>query len=277
MAKDARDQQSTDGEGSKQSAGQGRGRPTPGIKTLSIDCGGSGLKGSVLDEHGNMIASKVRFPTPYPLPPARFVRTLERIAERLPEFDRVTVGMPGMIRGGRVIETPHYPNVAGPHTSKDPALVKAWRHWDAREKLRAAFGKPTLVLNDAEVQGAAVIERRGLEVMFTLGTGLGCAVYNDGYLAPHLELSQAPIRKDETYDTWIGLKELRKIGARKWSDRIQRVVDGLRPVFVWDHLYVGGGNTRKLVGPLGDDVTVVANVAGILGGVRAWDLELGGA
>ncbi|MGB5017838.1 MAG: hypothetical protein WBO42_11505, partial [Candidatus Nanopelagicales bacterium] len=91
MPANERDQRSTDGEGSEPTAEPTRGQPTTGIRTLSIDCGGSGIKGSVLDERGEMLASKVRIPTPYPLPPARFVQTLERIAERLPEFDRVTV------------------------------------------------------------------------------------------------------------------------------------------------------------------------------------------
>ena len=130
------------------------------------------------------------------------------------------------------------------------------------------------VLNDAEVQGAAVIQRTGLEVVFTLGTGLGCAVYDDGRLAPHLELSHAPVRKDFTYDTWMGKAQLKRLGPRKWSRRILATVDGMRPVFRWDHLYVGGGNAKHLMVDLGNDVTIVPNVAGILGGVRVWDLDM---
>lgn len=245
-----------------------------GLRTLAIDCGGSGIKGSVVDEDGKMIAQRVRIKTPYPLPPDRFVQVLLRVAGRMPEFDRVTVGMPGMIRSGVVVYTPHYPTTAGPYTPKDPALVRAWRKWDAQAILTEAFGRPTRVLNDAEVQGAAVIQRQGLEVMFTLGTGLGCAMYHDGRLAPHLEISHAPVRKGATYDTWMGLSVLREHGKRKWSQRVLATVDGLRPVFLWDHLYVGGGNSRLLTIPLGNDVTIVPNVAGILGGVRAWDLDL---
>ncbi len=246
-----------------------------GPLTLGIDCGGSGLKGSVLNAEGEMVAERVRIKTPYPLPPERFVKTLKHLAAKMPEYDRVTVGMPGMIRNGRVIQTPHYPTVAGPYTEKDPVLVEAWRNWDAQTNLAAAFGRPTRVLNDAEVQGAAVIQRKGLEVMFTLGTGLGCAVYNEGRLAPHLEISHAPVSKDATYDTYIGIHKLRELGPRKWSKRMLEVVEGLRPVFCWDHLYVGGGNARRLTEFLGDDVTIVSNIAGIIGGVRVWDLEMG--
>ena len=195
---------------------------TGGVLTLGIDCGGSGIKGSVLDAEGEMVAERIRIKTPYPLPPERFVKTLKRIANKMPEFDRVTVGMPGMIRNGRVIRTPHYPNVAGPYT-EGPGLVEAWRNWDAQTILSAEFDRPTRVMNDAEVQGAAVIQHEGLEVMFTLGTGLGCAVYNDGRLAPHLEMSHAPIRKDATYDTWIGIHKLRELGPANGANGCSRL------------------------------------------------------
>ena len=244
------------------------------MRTLGIDCGGSGIKGSVLDAEGGLLAERVRIKTPDPLPPERFIGVLLEIAAQLPEFDRVTVGLPGMIRHGVVIVTPHYPNLHGPYTRKDPELDAAWRHWDATAALEEAFGKPVRVLNDAEVQGAAVIQRTGLEVVFTLGTGLGCAVYDDGRLAPHLELSHAPVRKDFTYDTWMGKAQLKRLGPRKWSRRILATVDGMRPVFRWDHLYVGGGNAKHLMVDLGNDVTIVPNVAGILGGVRVWDLDM---
>ena len=244
------------------------------MRTLGIDCGGSGIKGSVLDANGDLLAERVRIKTPYPLPPQRFVDVLLEIASGMPQFDRVTVGLPGMIRHGVVIVTPHYPNLRGPYTTKDPGLDAAWRHWDATAALEQAFGRPVRVLNDAEVQGAAVIKRKGLEVVFTLGTGLGCAMYDDGRLAPHLEMSHAPVRKGRTYDTWMGKSQLKRLGPQRWSKRILATVDGLRPVFRWDHLYVGGGNAKKLTEFLGDDVTIVPNVAGILGSVRVWDLDM---
>ena len=244
------------------------------MRTLGIDCGGSGIKAAVVDRHGALVAERVRIKTPYPLSPRRFVKVLLELASEMPRFDRVTVGMPGMIRHGVVIVTPHYPNLHGPYTRKDPDLDAAWRHWDAAAALEAEFAMPVRVLNDAEVQGAAVIRGTGLEVVFTLGTGLGCAVYDDGRLAPHLEMSHAPVRKGHTYDTWMGKSQLKRLGAMKWSRRILATVDGLRPVFCWDHLYVGGGNAKHLTTELGEDVTIVANLAGILGGVRVWDLDM---
>ncbi|MBM0236902.1 ROK family protein [Micromonospora sp. ATA32] len=246
------------------------------VTTLAIDCGGGGIKASVLDGAGTMRARPLRVPTPYPLPPALFVKTLLDLGARLPTADRLTVGMPGMIRHGVVLATPHYVTRAGPRTKVEPELVAEWSGYDVRTALADAFGVPALVLNDAEVHGAGVVAGTGLELVLTLGTGLGCALFDGGVLAPHLELSHAPVRWGMTYDTYVGEPERRRLGDAFWSRRVRGVVDGLRPMFRWDRLYLGGGNSRLLrpdqLARMGDDVVVVPNTAGIIGGVRAWEL-----
>ncbi len=245
--------------------------------TLAIDCGGGGIKGSVLDEAGTMRTHPLRVPTPYPMGPQRFVDTLRALADQLPRPSRATVGMPGMIRHGVVVATPHYVTRNGPRSKADPALVEAWASFDARGALGAAFGVPTLVLNDAEVHGAGVVAGTGLELVITLGTGLGAALFDGGRLAPHLELSQAPVRWGLTYDTYVGETERRRLGDAFWSRRVRTVVEALRPVFLWDRLYIGGGNSRRIrpdqLERMGDDVVVVPNTAGIVGGVRAWSIQ----
>jgi polyphosphate glucokinase len=133
------------------------------------------------------------------------------------------------------------------------------------------------VLNDAEVHGAGIITGSGYEVVITLGTGLGFAIFYGGKLTPHFELSHATVRRATTYDTWIGEQERKRLGTIFWSRRIRVLVEELRPVFKWDRLYLGGGNAR-LIRPIdlermGDDVVVVPNTAGVAGGVRAWNLE----
>jgi polyphosphate glucokinase len=175
-----------------------------------------------------------------------------------------------------VIATPHSITDAGPRSRVVPALVEQWQGFDAQAAIAERLGLPTLVLNDAEVHGAGVVIGAGLELVLTLGTGLGCALFDGGRLAPHLELSQAPVRWGLSYDTYIGDRERRRLGPAFWSRRVRRVVDALRPVFVWDRLYIGGGNARVLspdvVAVLGDDVVIVPNTAGIVGGVRAWEV-----
>lgn len=251
----------------------------PVTTTLAIDCGGGGIKGSVLDEAGTMRAHPVRVPTPYPLPTSLYEQTLVDLAAQLPPADRATVGLPGMIRHGVVVSTPHYVTRSGPRTRVDPVLVEEWTGYDAKSALSAALGVPTLVLNDAEVHGAGVVAGTGLELVLTLGTGLGCALFDGGALAPHLELSMAPVRWGLNYDTYIGEHERRRLGDAHWSRRVARVVEGLRPVFLWDRIYLGGGNSRHVrpehLERMGDDVVVVPNSAGIVGGVRAWSLRTG--
>lgn len=245
--------------------------------TLAIDCGGGGIKGSVLDDAGTMRAKPLRVPTPYPLPPALFVKTLVDLGSRLPSADRVTVGMPGMIRHGVVVATPHYVTRNGPRTKIDPDLVAEWAGFDAQTVLADAFGLPVLVLNDAEVHGAGVVAGTGLELVLTLGTGLGSALFDGGMLAPHLELSHAPVRWGLSYDTYVGEQERRRLGDAFWSRRVRGIVEGLRPVFRWDRIYLGGGNSRRIrpeqLARMGDDVVVVPNTAGIVGGVRAWSIR----
>ncbi len=247
--------------------------------TLTIDCGGGGIKASVLDADGTMHARAVRIPTPYPLSPGRFLDCLEQVAGMLPAADRLTVGIPGMIRHGVVVTTPHYVTRSGPRSRVDPALVAQWSGFDAAAAVADRFGRPVRVMNDAEVHAAGAVTGSGLELVLTLGTGLGCAIFDGGRLAPHLELSHATVRHGTTYDGWIGEHVRRQLGDAFWSRRVRTMVAELRPVFGWDRLYLGGGNSRRLrashVAAMGDDVVIVPNSAALVGGVRAWSLPVG--
>jgi len=250
-------------------------RPEP--VTLSVDCGGGGIKASALDGAGTVLAKPVRTPTPYPLPPEKLLDLVAGLADQLPPTQRVTLGMPGMIRHGVVVHTPHYITKAGPRTRELPDLRAQWSGFDMRRAIEERLGQPALVLNDAEVHGAGVVAGVGLEVMLTFGTGLGNAVFDGGRLAPHVELSQSPVRWGLTYDEYIGEHERLRLGDAMWSRRIRRVVDALQPVYLWDRLYLGGGNARRIVPTvlerLGEDVVVVPNSAAIVGGMRVWSLS----
>ena len=102
---------------------------------------------------------------------------------------------------------------------------------------------------------------------------LGCGLFDDGRLLPKLELSRAPVRKGVIYDAWVGDAARRELGNKRWSTRVAKAIEGLRPMLLWDHLYVGGGNAKKLTVDLGPGVTLVPNEAGVTGGIRLWDLN----
>jgi polyphosphate glucokinase len=233
--------------------------------------GGTGIKGSVLDPTGQMEHARVRVPTPYPLSPEKLVQEVQKLASDLPPFDRVSVGFPGMVRGGRVITAPHFVSPDGPGGRPEPKLVKAWEGFDLANAIHEVTGKPTKVANDADVQGSAVVKGEGLEMVMTLGTGVGTALFLDGQLMPHLELAHHPLSKGGTYNEVLGDAARRVAGKKKWNKRVLGAIESLRSLVRFDHLYIGGGNSTRLTGDLPADVTLIDNQAGILGGIKLWD------
>jgi polyphosphate glucokinase len=244
--------------------------PTPPL-TLAIDIGGTGLKASVLDATGAMVADRVRVATTYPCPPTKMVTDLAHLVAPLPTFDRVSAGFPGMVRDGKVLSAPHFVTTSGPGSATDPDLVRQWAAYPLAAALADRLGRPARVANDADVQGAAVVAGHGLELVLTLGTGFGTALFHDGRLLPHLEFAHFRFRAGQTFNEQIGDAARRKVGDAKWSKRVAKAVDRLRQLMFFDRCYVGGGNAARLTVPLGDDVALVDNTAGILGGIRLWE------
>jgi polyphosphate glucokinase len=243
------------------------------MRTLAVDVGGSGIKASVLDSDGSMVADRVRVATTYPLPPDALVRTIKEMTATLPAFDRVSVGFPGMVRDGKVLSAPHFVTIGGPGSKISPELQAAWQAYDLAGAVEHILNRPTKAANDADLQGAAVIKGVGLELVITLGTGMGTALFYKGRLAPHLELAHHPFRRDESYNEQVGDAARRRIGSTKWNKRVRLAVETLDALFFFDHLYVGGGNASRIEADLGRKTTIVDNSAGILGGIKLWDVD----
>jgi polyphosphate glucokinase len=244
------------------------------VNTLAIDIGGSGFKATVLDPDGQMLADRVRVDTPYPCPPDQFVETVTTLVEPLPDSARVSVGFPGMVRKGVVLHVPSLSREV-PGGPEVPKRAAAWSGYDLESRLRDAFGKPVLVMNDADVQACAAVEGKGFELVLTLGTGVGTAVFSDGTLLPHMELSHFPWGKEDSYDILLGNAERKKVGNAKWSKKVKKALADFDEVLFPDHVYLGGGNTKHLtidLADLGERVSVVPNTAGLLGGVRVWEM-----
>lgn len=242
------------------------------VRTLAVDVGGSGIKASVLDSSGVLLVDRMRVDTPYPCPPERLVSTIVEIVSQLPSAHRASVGFPGLVRDGHVIEVPSLsrPTYDG---YPDPILASQWHGFDLGHALAHLLDIPTLVVNDADMQGCAVVEGSGLEFVLTLGTGVGTALFNDGHLLPHLELSHGPFRDGQTFDIALGNVERKAVGKKKWLKRVREAIQAFDDMILFDRMYVGGGNAKLLepadVGPKG---VIVANSAGVVGGVRLWDV-----
>jgi polyphosphate glucokinase len=243
-----------------------------GPTTLAIDIGGTGLKASVLDSAGGLMAKRVRTKTTYPCPPDELVDALAALVAQLRGFDRVSAGFPGIVRKGIVLTAPHFITRSGPGSPVDKKLLAAWTGFDLAGAMTDRLGRSVRVANDADIQGLEVVSGSGVEFVVTLGTGVGTALLVDGRLAPHLELAHHRFRKGETYDEQLGKEALQKIGPKKWRKRAHKAFANFSELINYDQLYVGGGNASKLDGHVDSSVTIVGNIAGILGGIKLWDL-----
>ena len=225
--------------------------------TLSIDVGGSGLKAMLLDSAGKPISERQRVVTPAVPTPDLVLDGLDELRKLLPEFDRVSVGFPGVVKQGTTLGAFN--------------LHPTWAGFPLQAELERRWKRPVRVGNDADVAGYGAIQCRGVELVLTLGTGLGSALFTNGHLCPGLELGHHPWRKKGmTYEDYVGRRGLDKFGKARWNDFLEAAIKQTEALFNWDHLYLGGGNTKKIEFKPAKNVTIVSNETGILGGVMLW-------
>jgi len=226
-------------------------------RILAIDVGGTGLKAAVIDTKGRFLSKRLRLKTPHHCKPVQMVALLVDLVARLKNYDHVSVGFPGYVRDGKVITAPNLG-------------TENWAGFHLADVLQRKLGKPTRLNNDADVQGLAVISGKGLELVCTLGTGFGTAWFRDGELMPHMELAHMPIHGKGDFDAYIGDAERKKIGNKAWNKRVKKLIPVLATVMNYDHLYLGGGNSRRIRFKLPRNVTLVSNDAGMEGGAFVW-------
>ena len=227
--------------------------------TLSLDVGGSGIKGMVLDPGGTPLNDRVRIETPRPANPQAVLQTIASVAEHQPPFERVSIGFPGVVQFGVVMTAPNLDGV--------------WGGVPLAAEVERITGRPCRAANDADVQGYGAIDGKGVEMVLTLGTGMGAAIFSNGHLVPNLELGHHPLADGKTYEQLVGQSARKDIGNERWSRRVAQVIAQVLPIWNPRILYLGGGNAKELTIELPDNVRIVPNVAGILGGIRLWEDE----
>ena len=225
-----------------------------GPTTLAIDIGGSGLKAMLLDPAGESLSERERVVTPDVPDTTAVLKGLDDLRSKLPKFDRVSVGFPGVIKRGITFTAVN--------------LHPSWVGFHLQTELEKRWHKPVRVANDAAIQGYGAIKGVGLEMIITLGTGMGSSLFTSGRLFP-LELGHHPWKK-HTYEDYIGRRGLDKYGKEKWNKHLREAIEQTAHTFNWDHLYLGGGNAKKIDFELPEHVSVVSNKAGLLGGVALW-------
>ena len=218
---------------------------------LSVDVGGSHVKALASNRE-----ERRRFPSGPSLTPAEMVTRTLRLVEEWP-FDVVSVGVPCPVRGGKVVAEPA--NLGG-----------GWVGFDFKK----AFGKPVKMVNDAAMQ--ALGSYRGGRMLFLgLGTGLGTALIVDGVLEP-MEIAHLPYKHGKTYEDYVGLRGLKRLGKKKWRKKVADVVDKLRTALEADDVVLGGGNVKKL-DELPPHARLGDNANAFIGGYRLWDDAIAGA
>jgi len=215
------------------------------MNVLVIDIGGTHVKVRMSGEE-----EPHKIPSGATMTPRRMVAAVKRVTKGA-KFDRVSIGYPGPVLHGRPIAEPHN-------------LAPGWVAFDFEK----AIGRKVRVINDAAMQ--ALGSYRGGRMLFLgLGTGLGSALIIDGRVEP-MELAHLPYRKGKTYEDWVGLRGLKRLGKKKWRRAVIDVVELMRKAFSVDDVVLGGGNAKKLESaPPGTRIGDNGNA--FLGGLRLWE------
>jgi polyphosphate glucokinase len=206
---------------------------------LGIDIGGSGIKGAPVNTTtGKLISERFRIPTPQPSTPAAVAAAVGELAKHFAWTGPIGATMPGVVKAGTLLTAAN--------------IDKGWIGTNAAELFGAATGSTVTVINDADAAGIAEMRfgagkgRTGVVVMITLGTGIGCAVFNDGVLLPNTELGHIEIRgKDAETRSSARVKEERDESWSKWAKRVDEYLDHLDDLLWPDLIIIGGGVSKN--------------------------------
>jgi len=211
---------------------------------LVVDIGGTNIK--VLGPGERDVA---KIPSGNTMTPRKMVKEIRTLLGGA-QYSHVSIGYPGPVLHGRVVGEPHN-------------LGHGWVGFD----FRTALGRPVKVINDAALQ--ALGGYRGGRMLFLgLGTGLGSALIVDGVVEP-MELAHLPYKNGRTYEDYVGMRGLERLGKKKWRQHVARVTKQLQTALQADYVVLGGGNARLLT-ELPDTVRLGTNAHAFLGGRRLW-------
>jgi polyphosphate glucokinase len=217
---------------------------SPSNRVLVIDIGGTHIKLLATGQK-----EPIKIPSGPEMTPRRMV-TLVRKATAKWKYSAVSIGYPGPVLHGKPVSDPHN-------------LAPGWVGFDFRK----AFGRPVKLMNDAALQAIGSY-KRGRMLFLGLGTGLGSALIVDGVIEP-LELAHLPYKKGGTYEDYIGLRGLERLGKKKWRRYVADVVNRLKAALEVDDVVIGGGNA-KLLKALPAGARLGNNANAFLGGFRIW-------
>ncbi|MEM7136803.1 MAG: ROK family protein [Myxococcota bacterium] len=228
------------------------------MTTLAIDIGGGSIKALSIGDDGRAPEPPRGAKTPSPATPDAIMEVVVGLAAQFDAYRRVSVGFPGIVKGGVTINAPNLGN-------------EFWDGVPIAVRIEQSLGVPTRAVNDADLQGLGVVQGHGVELVLTLGTGLGAGLFNRGVLVPNLELGHHPFRDGHTYEDLVRDSEFKRIGAEAWSERVLDALAQIEKLFSCDQLHIGGGNAQNLRGEVPANVRFFTLEEALLGSVRLWD------
>jgi polyphosphate glucokinase len=214
-------------------------------KILVIDVGGTHVKVLVTGQK-----EPVKIPSGPKMTAGKMVKDVRKVAAGW-EYAAVSIGYPGPVIHGRPLCDPHN-------------LGSGWVGFDFKK----AFGRPVKILNDAAMQ-ALGIYKGGRMLFLGLGTGLGSAMIVDGLLEP-MEVAHLPYKKGHTFEDYLGVRGLQRLGKKKWRRNVADVVEQLKAALEADYVVLGGGNA-KLLKELPPGARLGDNSTAFIGGFRLWE------
>jgi polyphosphate glucokinase len=219
----------------------------PGSWILVIDIGGTNIKVLVTG-----MKQPIQIPSGPTLTPAAMIRAVKK-ATRNNAYDVVSIGFPGPVVHGKPLSEPHN-------------LGRGWVGFN----FRRALGRPVKIINDAAMQ--ALGSYKGGSLLFLgLGTGLGSAMIVNGVVEP-MELAHMPYKHGRTYEDYVGLRGLKRLGRKKWERQVHKIVDLFRQALEPEQIILGGGNAKKLK-RLPSGARLGNNQNAFLGGFQLWNQE----
>ena len=228
------------------------------MSTLAVDIGGGSIKVLALNDQGAPVTETLSRPTPAPAESEAVFSLIHDMADTLPPHRRVSVGFPGVMKSGVAQNAPNLGD-------------ELWRGVRLNERLTHVLQRPVRAVNDADLQGLGVVEGEGVELVLTLGTGMGAALFTDGMLVPNLELGHHPLRDGHTYEDLVGDSELKRIGPVEWTARVLNAIEQLEPIFNYDTLHLGGGNVCHLRAELPGNARSFSLAEAMRGALKLWD------
>jgi len=226
---------------------------------LAVDIGATNVKFCHVDIHGDMLETPRRRPTPYPCSPDRLIEALDERIETS-ECLRVGIGFPGEFIDGHVVRPGNLSRPGGVTTEVDPDLESQWRGFEFQAALCKVTGRDVRVVNDATLAALGSIDGHGVELVLTLGTGLGIALAIDGTLRKIRDVGAEVFVRGKTYDQTIG-EHSRATDEVHWGELLVMAVDGFVREFGATTVHLAGGNARRVAPTLfvNTDYRVVIN------------------